>query len=131
MITVIQANGLAIIVGSILAFGFGMIWYHPKIFGTIWANEQPHIKNPDGFGMQKGMALGMASSVVDSLLMASVIALLLTAYQIEAVGLLALAIIVGTHTGTIFRGGSHKLWLVDAGFLVSQLLIILVCLTVL
>ena len=63
--------------------------------------------------------------------MASMIALLFSAYQIEGVGLLALAIIIGTHTGTIFRGGSHKLWLVDAGFLISQLLIILGCLALL
>lgn len=57
MIPIIQENGLAIIIGALLAFGFGMIWYHPKLFGTIWAKEQPHLKNPDGFSLQKNMAL--------------------------------------------------------------------------
>ena len=32
-----NVNWLAVIVGAIVAYLLGMLWYSPKLFGTTWA----------------------------------------------------------------------------------------------
>lgn len=34
-----EINFLAVIVAALSSFIVGFVWYHPKVFGTIWMNE--------------------------------------------------------------------------------------------
>jgi len=122
MFTVIQTELVAIFVGGLAAFLAGFIWYHPKTFGPRWMAEQPHRKAPDDF--QKNMVQGLCASLIDCLLVATLVFVLASAYGIGGVILLAAAILVGSFTGNSFKGGSHTLWLIDAGFLIAQIIVI-------
>ena len=128
MIDDLFAHSLAILAGSVIAYMAGMMWYHPKGFGTAWTTEQAHRKVPDDY--QKGMKAGMALSFFDTLLFGFVACLLWLNYSIEGLILLGLAVFVGTHTANIFKGGSAKLGMIDSGFLLCQLLIFAIALNV-
>ena len=45
-----NVNWLAVIVGFVLAFALGWLWYSPKLFGTKWA---------EGVGVKMGDASAM------------------------------------------------------------------------
>ena len=122
MIMLITTNMVALITAALLSFAFGMIWYNPQVFGTIWAAEQPHRKMPEDF--QKDMGKGMVASLLDALFFATMALLLLAAYKIEGILLLAASVTIGIYTNTIFKGGTTRLFLIDAGYLVCQLIII-------
>lgn len=122
MIALITSQLWTIIIGAVLAFAFGMIWYNPKVFGTLWGAEQPHRKMPEDF--DKDMRKTMIASAIDALLFATIALLLLTAYEIEGVILLAISVTAGMYANTIARGGTNKLFFIDTGFLLGQLVII-------
>ncbi len=44
-----NVNWLAVIVGAVLSFALGWLWYSPKLFGTKWA-EGVGAKMPEGGG---------------------------------------------------------------------------------
>ncbi len=113
---------VALITAALLSFAFGMIWYNPKVFGTIWAAEQPHRKMPEDF--QKDMGKGMVASLLDALFFSTMALLLLAAYKIEGILILAASVTIGIYTNTIFKGGTTRLFLIDAGYLLCQLIII-------
>ena len=122
MIMLIATNMVALITAALLSFAFGMIWYNPKVFGTIWAAEQPHRKMPEDF--QKDMGKGMVASLLDALFFSTMALLLLAAYMIEGILILAASVTIGIYTNTIFKGGTTRLFLIDAGYLLCQLIII-------
>lgn len=122
MIMLITTNMVALITAALLSFAFGMIWYNPKVFGTIWAAEQPHRKMPEDF--QKDMGKGMVASLLDALFFSTMALLLLAAYKIEGILILAASVTIGIYTNTIFKGGTTRLFLIDAGYLLCQLIII-------
>ena len=122
MILLITTNMVALITAALLSFAFGMIWYNPKVFGTIWAAEQPHRKMPEDF--QKDMGKGMVASLLDALFFSTMALLLLAAYKIEGILILAASVTIGIYTNTIFKGGTTRLFLIDAGYLLCQLIII-------
>ena len=122
MILLITTNMVALITAALLSFAFGMIWYNPKVFGTIWAAEQPHRKMPEDF--QKDMGKGMVASLLDALFFSMMALLLLAAYKIEGILILAASVTIGIYTNTIFKGGTTRLFLIDAGYLLCQLIII-------
>ena len=122
MIMLIETNMVALITAALLSFAFGMIWYNPKVFGTIWAAEQPHRKMPEDF--QKDMGKGMVASLLDALFFSTMALLLLAAYEIEGILILAASVTIGIYTNTIFKGGTTRLFLIDAGYLLCQLIII-------
>ena len=113
---------VALITAALLSFAFGMIWYNPNVFGTIWAAEQPHRKMPEDF--QKDMGKGMVASLLDALFFSTMALLLLAAYKIEGILILAASVTIGIYTNTIFKGGTTRLFLIDAGYLLCQLIII-------
>ena len=65
-----NVNWLAVIVGWVLAFLLGWLWYSPKLFGTKWA---------EGVGVELGSADKMPAA----------------AWVTQALGLFLLACIVG------------------------------------
>ena len=40
-------NWLAVALGTALAYGLGMVWFNPKMFGTAWAEGSHNIRPPD------------------------------------------------------------------------------------
>ncbi|MGC6517650.1 MAG: DUF1761 domain-containing protein [Candidatus Puniceispirillaceae bacterium] len=128
MIALILFHYPAILVSAVLAFLSGMIWYHPHIFGSLWAAEQPHRTMPDDF--QKDMKKGMVASLLDAVFFSIMALLLLAAYQLSGIIILAISVVIGIYTNTVFKGGTNKLFFIDGGFLLCQLAIITIVMMV-
>ncbi len=128
MVSIILSELLAIIIGTLVSFGAGWLWYSPALFGTKWMAQQPHRKQPDDY--QKGMVLGMIVSLIDTILMAILIVLLITSFGPMAVLWLAAAILTGTLAANIFRGSTWAHWCIDAGFMMIQVIILMVALSI-
>ena len=129
MSIIIETFWLSILVGAGLAFALGMIWYHPSIFGKIWMAEQPHRTFPEAY--QKGMKAGMIASLLDAILVAILVTALFSILYYPGVLLLMLAILTGTFSAACFQGRTLKIWMIDAGFLMMQLAIMLAALRLL
>lgn len=119
---IVMMNLGAIAIASILGVIFGAIWYSPKAFGTIWANEQPHRKMPDDY--QKGAKKMMVASIADSVFFSIMALLLYSAYGFGGVGILAVSVTIGVYTNACAKGSTDKIFAIDAGFLLCQLAII-------
>lgn len=122
MSEIVMMNYGVIGIASILCVVFGAIWYSPNAFGTAWANEQPHRKMPDDY--QKGAKKMMVVSIADSVFFSIMALLLYSAYGFGGVGILAVSVTIGVYTNNCAKGGSDKMFTIDAGFLLCQLAII-------
>lgn len=122
MSEIVMMNYGAIGIASILCVIFGAIWYSPKVFGTAWAHEQPHRKMPEDY--QKGAKKMMVASIADSVFFSMMALLLYSAYGFGGVGILAVSVTIGVYTNNCAKGGSDKMFTIDAGFLLCQLAII-------
>lgn len=116
---------LVLILAVILAYLSGMVWFHPRLFGETWLAEQPHRTRADLAASMKGV---MLFSAIDIVLVAALITLLYASFGTGGFVLFLAAVWVGTYTGTLSKGGSNRLWLVDTGYLTLQYLIILAAL---
>ena len=122
MIAVIFAHSFTIAFAALIAFILGMVWYHPKAFGTLWAGEQPHRKMPEDY--QKDSSKLIGASLLDSVFFATMALVLFWAYQLAGIILLGLSVTIGIYTNTCAKGGGFRLFVIDAGFLLTQLSII-------
>ena len=41
-----EVNWLAVIVGTVLAYGAGMLWFSPRMFGKVWAEGSHNLQPP-------------------------------------------------------------------------------------
>ncbi len=82
----------------------GMVWFHPRLFGETWLQEQPHRTRED---LASAMKEVMLVSAVDIVLVAVLITLLYTSFGIGGFGLLLLVVWVGPAMPQ--RGQSHPL----------------------
>ncbi len=122
MLDLITSNLVIIITATILGCLAGMLWYSPRLFLTMWGNEQPH-RNIEEEMAKDGTRL-LVASIFDSLFYTLMAFVLFSAYHIAGVALLALSVTIGIYTNTLAKGGSTRLFLIDAGFLLCQLVII-------
>lgn len=123
--TFLAAADTPLILAVILAYLSGMVWFHPRLFGETWLQEQPQRTRED---LASAMKEVMLVSAVDIVLVVVLITLLYTSFGIGGFGLLLLVVWVGTYTGNATKGGSRTLWLIDTGYLTLQYLIILAAL---
>jgi hypothetical protein len=58
---------LRILLSGLAAMVLGMVWYHPKVLGTVWMsllNLDPEVKEAGKKKMLQSTAIGVASNVV-------------------------------------------------------------------
>ena len=123
MVTLLLSSLPLLMITSLAGFCWGMIWYHPRLFGTLWAACQPHRRIPDDF--QKHQKTIMGAALADSFFFSAMALVLGHSYGIEGWLLLAVSVAVGIFTNTFVKGGPLRLFMIDAGFLLSQLAIII------
>lgn len=78
-----HVNFLAILVAALSTLVVGMIWYNPKVFGTIWMNET-------GMTPEKGKSANMAKTFGLAIFYAFLIAFILqmlVIHQFGAIGM--------------------------------------------
>jgi hypothetical protein len=106
-------NWAAVVVGTIAAFGLGMIWFSPRMFGKAWSAGSHNIQAP-----ASPPIMAMVIQFVGTALLALVVGITETDQAImTAIGaILAVALIVAGMD--LFSQKSGKATVIDAGYVV-------------
>ncbi|MEO8240354.1 MAG: DUF1761 domain-containing protein [Flavobacterium sp.] len=78
-----EINFIALLVAAIVTLVVGFIWYHPKVFGTIWMREN-NLTEED---LRKGNMLKIFGLTYLFSLMITMILMALTIHQSGAIGM--------------------------------------------
>ena len=78
-----EINFIALLVAAIVTLVVGFIWYHPKVFGTIWMREN-NLTEED---LKKGNMLKIFGLTYLFSLMITMILMALTIHQSGAIGM--------------------------------------------
>jgi len=114
---------LAVIVGAIVSFLVGWLWYSPKLFGVKWAEGSR-------------VELGDASDMPVAAMVAQFVGLLLMSWfvSVTAASNLLLTVILGTiaftvlaYSGNTFSQKTPYARNVDAGYWIVALVIMIIC----
>lgn len=118
-----NVSWLAVIVGAVISFLVGWIWYSEKLFGTKWA---------EGSKVQLGNAsempmVAMVTQALGLLALAWVVGVLAEKQMLWTTILMAIAFIVLQFSGNSFTQKTQYAKLVDGGYwAVSVIIMILV-----
>ena len=114
---------LAVLAGAVLSFLLGYFWYSPKLFGVKWA---------EGSGVKMNTAdkmpmAAMATQGLGLLLMSWFVGVTANSNALCTVILATLAFTVLAYSGNTFSGKSNYARLVDAGYWIVCLVIMIIC----
>jgi hypothetical protein len=120
---------LAGIVATVLTMVFGGIWYHPKVFGTVWANVHGY-----PLSSLQADAKHYVFAFLNTLVLAWVFGGLLSRFTIYGLVdsiclafILWLGFVATTHmSGVIWAKKPFKAYLIDTSFFLVALLIMAV-----
>ena len=114
---------LAVIVGAIVAFLVGWLWYSPKLFGTKWAEG-----NGADLGAASTMPVGaMVSQLGGLLLMSWFVGVTAVSSALFTVILATVAFAVLAYSGGMFAKKSAYVRNVDAGYWIVSLVVMIIC----
>ncbi len=116
-------NWIAVIVGAVVAFLLGWLWYSPKLFGTKWA-EGARVSMAEGSEMPMG-ALGIQA--VATFLLSWVVGVTAVAGQLMTMILITLTIVALMIGGGLFSQKSSYTITTEAGFVVAMVAIMIIC----
>lgn len=107
-------NWAAVVAGTIAAFGLGMLWFSPRMFGNAWAAGSHSIQPP-----ASPPVLAMLIQFIGTAILALVVGITETNQAImTAIGaILAVALIVAGMD--LFSQKSGKATAIDAGYVVA------------
>lgn len=119
----IGVSWLAVVVGAVLSFVLGYFWYSPTLFGVKWA---------EGSGVKLNTAdnmpmTAMVTQGVGLLLMSWFVGVTANSNALYTVILATIAFTVLAFSGNAFSGKSSYARLVDAGYWIGSLVIMLIC----
>jgi hypothetical protein len=110
-----NVNWVAVIVGAVLAYGLGALWYSDKMFGKKWR---------DGIGIavddQTPMAVAMISQAVGTFFLAWVIGVTATTDSLALAILVALTIATLIKANGLFAQKSKYSIMVESGFILAM-----------
>lgn len=114
---------VAVVVGAVVSFLVGWLWYSPKLFGTGWA---------EGVGAKldsadKMPADAMISQIVGLLLMSWFVGVTAAHEMLLTVILATVAFAIMGYAGSSFAGHSRYARLVSAGYWIVALVIMVIC----
>lgn len=107
-------NWAAVVAGTLAAFGLGMLWFSPRMFGKAWAAGSHQIHPP-----ASPPFLAMATQFVGTAILALVVGITETDQAImTAIGaILAVSLIVAGMD--LFSQKSGKATAIDAGYIMA------------
>lgn len=114
---------VAVLVGAIISFLVGWLWYSPKLFGPKWAA---------GLGLE----MGTANTMPVGAMLAQIIGLLLMSWfvGVTAASNLLATVILGTiaftvlaYSGGMFAKKPKAVRNIDAGYWITSLVIMIIC----
>jgi Protein of unknown function (DUF1761) len=117
-----NVNWLAVIVGTVLSFLLGWLWYSPKLFGVKWA---------EGVGVKMGSAdnmpaAAMGAQLLGTFLLSWLVGITAGQNALLTIILIALAIIVFIVSNGLFAKKSNYAISVEAGFIAAMTVVMVV-----
>jgi len=108
-------NWAAVVVGTVAAFGLGMLWFSPKMFGKAWAAGSHNIQAP-----ASAPIMAMVIQFIGIAILALVVGITETNQAImTAIGaILAVALFVAGMD--LFSQKSGKATVIDASYVVAS-----------
>lgn len=119
-------NGVSwpgVVVGTIVSFLLGWLWYSPKLFGAKWAK---------GVGVELGSASSMpvgamVSQVVGLFLMSWFVGVMTVSNALSTLILATVAFTVLAYSGGMFGRKSSYARTVEAGYWLACLVVMVMC----
>lgn len=115
-----NVNWVAVIVGAVLAYALGWLWYSPKLFGKKWM---------EGIGItpdhNEPMMPAMIAQAVGTFLLAWVIGLTETTDSILTAALIALTIAVLIKANGLFTTKSKYAIMVESGYAIAMVVVMI------
>jgi hypothetical protein len=118
-----NVNWIATILGAVIAFALGWIWYSPKLFGKKWA-EGVRITLDDKTAPP---VMAMVSQAIATFLLAWVVGVTAVNDALLTIILITLTIVALIVSGGLFAQKSRYAIATEAGYVVVMVVIMIVC----
>ena len=116
-------NWLAVIVGTVLSFGFGMVWFSPKLFGKKWA--EGNNLNPEGPARPPVGAINV--QFVGTFLLAWVVGVTAKNDALLTILLITVTMVALNGASALFTGKNAYVRHTDAGYTIAIVVIMTIC----
>lgn len=120
---ILDVNWLAIIVGFVVSFGLGSIWFSTKMFGKKWVEGVG--LNPDG--PEKPPIAAMSAQLVGTFLLSWVVGVTASNDALLTIILITLTIIILSGANGFFVGKNAYVRHTEAGFTFAMVVIMVIC----
>ena len=118
-----NVNWLAVCLGAFFAYMLGWLWYSPKLFAEKWM-EGVRIEYKEGDAMPMGAMLIQA---LGTFLLAWLIGITAVHEALLTAALITLTIVTLLAGGGLYCQKSHAAIAIECGFVVSMVVIMIVC----
>lgn len=108
-------NWVAVVLGAVIAFGLGMFWFSPMMFGKDWSEGSHGIEPP-----ATAPVAAMAVQALGTLVLAAVIGMAWNAGQAGAAVLAPLAASLLVAGMDLFSQKTGRATLIDAGYIAAM-----------
>lgn len=116
-----NVNWTAVIVGAVVSFILGWLWYSPKLFGTKWAAgvgiDINHSSSP--------MMMPMIAQAVGTFLLAWVIGITETTNSLATAVLIAVTIAVLIKANGLWSQKSRYAIMVESGYILAMVVVMI------
>ena len=120
-----RLNWSGVLLGSLMAYALGALWYSKALFANQWMQAQPHRAKED----YTNPGLAMSFQAFATLLMASFMGVIALYPRSNLIfiffGLVSTTSMYASH---LFGGQKPMLSLIDIGYRLAKILVIAVCL---
>ena len=116
-----NVNWIATIIGAVLAFLLGWLWYSPRMFGTKWA-QGAGVKIGDGAAMP---AAPLVVQAIGTLLLSWVVSITATRDMLATIILVAITIAVLVAAGGLFARKSRYAIATESGFVLAMVVVMI------
>ena len=117
----VNVNWLAVIVGAVVAYALGALWYSQAMFGTVWM-KGAGLSEKDAKG---SMAMPMIAQAVGTFGLAWVIGITETTNALGLAILIALTIAVLIKANGLFAHKSRATIAVESGFVIAMAVVMI------
>jgi len=118
-----DVNWLAVIVGTVLSFGLGMVWFSPKLFGKKWTEGNGLSLD----GPSKPPVAAMIAQLAGTFLLAWVVGVTAKNEALLTIILITITMVVLNGASAFFTGKNAYVRHTDAGFTVAMVVIMIIC----
>ena len=117
-----NVNWIAVIIGAIVAFILGWLWYSPKLFGAKWA---------EGVGLSledtsKPCATAMITQAIATLFLSWVVGITAAHNALLTIILITITIVLLMIAGSLFSQKSAFAIATEAGFVIAMVVIMII-----